>query len=518
MAKYALKRIFLCAVCLFSFSALCSCGSAYKNSSLIEAAGPVELQRGGEALPLETGSKFRFKEGDLVASGSGGSAWFWLDKYKSILLGPDSELQVSHYGRGFNLSLNRGMLFVRIDRSLATSEIFEVITGKVSLSVRGTVFSVQYQTGGGVLLNVFQGRVALCESTGGELATAAKGQSLAYDPETGKLLREPGAIDFEALPPLVAACVADYKSEAAGAAPMPESEAAPGEADPAVSSSPAQSGSTPDSGPESGSAPGEPAASGPAATPPPTLYSVIFDLNGGALGAVSQPILREVLQGQPVSPPGTPERAGFVFEGWFLDRGAGSPADLSQIESSLTVYAGWSPAPGGSPAEKPPAVRFKYLWDGSEFRPAADLSWSAAEGAYLAWQVYDEAGNAAPQSGRIECEKGSLALTDYFFSVSAPPGGLYPQGCTLKLAAHSSAGDEILPAFVMELPYFEVSEGESGAEQPRPVVSTNLGLYFSHSLQSVAIRWEEDHFEVSGTLYPLLGQSVPLTLELRSGS
>lgn len=510
--KYGLKKFAACAFCLLLCGELCACGSPYKHSSLIEAKGQVKLQRANEELLLTADSGLRLKEGDLITSQADGSAWFWLDRYKSILLGPSSGLRVSHYGRGFNLSLNEGLLFVRIDKTLAASELFEVTTKNVVLSVRGTVFSVEYQSSGEVLLNVFQGRVALCESTGGELITIEKNQSLTYDPENGRFEQQAGPIRFDALPALVADCVADYKNEAKGGAAYAPTSAA---SSASVSSSPAASeppGASSSSTGKSASIPAS-GSSVPATPAPPPLYSVIFDLNGGTLGPVTQPILREVQQGQAVLSPGNPEQKGFTFTGWFLDPRGSVAAELSSIEKNLTVYAGWAAASTEPPMQSKPRVQFKYIWDGAEFRPAADISWETKlQSGFLVWQVYDPEGNAAAQSGRLGGNEEKLILTDCFFEVSAPFNGLYPKDCTLKLSAYDSTEQTALWEFVMELPYFELSH-EAEGEDRRPVIATNLGLYFHHSLQNISVVWQQDHFEAQGTLYPLLGQSVPLTLQ-----
>lgn len=507
--KYGVKQILRCLPCLLLPALLCACGSPYKKSALIEASGQVDVQRANESFALGADTAFRFKEGDLVTSGEGASAWFWLDGYKSILLGPASEMRVSHYGRGFNLGLAKGLLFVRIDKALETSELFEVTTGKVVLSVRGTVFSAQYQSADEVLVNVFQGRVALCEATGGELITAEKGQGFSYDPATGKLKQPAAPIDFAALPPLVAACVADYREQAGAGVANPaagaESESAP---QPAQSPQPG-SGPSPGAGPQSQSG----AAAG---TPAPAVYSVIFDLNGGMVGPVTQPILREVREGQAAEPPGTPERAGYVFEGWFLEPEGKTPAALADVRRSFTAYAGWGAGQTLPPAPARPAVRFKYLWREDGFYPAADIAWAdPGEGAFLTWQVYDAAGRATAKSGKIEAGGGPLELTGQSFAAGAPQNGLWPQGYTLRLTACDAAGNALWPAYTMELPYFELGES-GGSEPPKAVVSTNLGLYFDHSLQNLSIAWQGDHFEAAGTLYPLQGQSAPLALDVHS--
>ena len=76
-------------------------------------------------------------------------------------------------------------------------------------------------------------------------------------------------------------------------------------------------------------------------TPEITTYTVTFDSQGGSVVAS-----QEVLAGNPVRRPDTPERDGFFLNGWYLTSATTSDTewhfDTDRVNKDLTLYAGWT--------------------------------------------------------------------------------------------------------------------------------------------------------------------------------
>lgn len=87
-----------------------------------------------------------------------------------------------------------------------------------------------------------------------------------------------------------------------------------------------------------------------------TNYSVTFDLNYDGAPAAT---VVSVAEGNRVITPSSPEREGYIFNGWFTDKTCSTEAPLSRVVSAnATYYAGW---------EKTGAkVTFDLNYEGSE--------------------------------------------------------------------------------------------------------------------------------------------------------
>ena len=78
-----------------------------------------------------------------------------------------------------------------------------------------------------------------------------------------------------------------------------------------------------------------------------TCTVTFLSLGGSAVASQTVPF------GGTASKPADPMRAGYTFEGWFLDEAGTRPFDFGQaLESSCTVYAQWAPVSSG-PASGP---------------------------------------------------------------------------------------------------------------------------------------------------------------------
>ena len=516
-----MRKYVLCLAACLLLSMLSGCGGPFRHAGVLEIEGGVTLTRGDGEPEALSGEQAALKDGDALRTDPGANAWLRLDENKTVLLDEDTEMDLAYAGGGFRLTLQRGGILVRIDKPLGTAETFDVAVGKLLLGVRGTVFSVALDAGGSALLNVYQGRVAVTDMGGSELTTVEKGYSVRFDPDRGSLSGEAGPIDYAALSALFAESVADYARESMaqasqGESPLPQDTEEPGaqEAEPENTGDP----DAPEAEPSGEAVPPAEGAAPPAATPAPVFFTVIFDLDGGRLGSATGSILTEVESGQGAAPPKGIVKDGYTFTGWMTQRGGDAPAALGRITANTTVYAKWEPidAPAVAPILPQPQVQFSYLWDGEHFQPAADVDWaSGGESAYLLWQVYDGGGKALSSSGRIEGADGAVSVKQEMLSLSHPAeSGLYPKGYVLRLTPYCTAGgiETALDPVEMALPYLEFEEAAGAG----PVLSTNVGLYFRHSYDSLAVTREGDRSRAAGRLHPLSGADVTLEVEVWS--
>lgn len=70
-------------------------------------------------------------------------------------------------------------------------------------------------------------------------------------------------------------------------------------------------------------------------------FTVTFDTNGG-----SQIENQKVMYGQLVKVEDDPVKEGYVFTGWYSDRGCTKAFDISKdtVHESITLYSGWDKA------------------------------------------------------------------------------------------------------------------------------------------------------------------------------
>ena len=72
----------------------------------------------------------------------------------------------------------------------------------------------------------------------------------------------------------------------------------------------------------------------------PTVYTIIFDPNGGTLNGKQSVI---IVEGMPVPEPEAPTKSGYIFDGWYSDADTSIPYDFdTPATSSFTLYAKWT--------------------------------------------------------------------------------------------------------------------------------------------------------------------------------
>jgi hypothetical protein len=167
-----------------------------------------------------------------------------------------------------------------------------------------------------------------------------------------------------------------------------------------------------------------------------------------------------------------------------------------------------------------PIITFKYMWNGGEFKPYADISWPTQQANYILWQICESRSGGILASGRFEGGANGIELFDTLIDIS-PPGnnGLYPMGYTIRLTPYYltslGSGSLPMPPAVMALPYFEVGSEQNGSQMVSNI-STNIGLYFNHSLERLEQSVENGRIRVKGSLLPLEGERIPLEIDILS--
>jgi hypothetical protein len=149
----------------------------------LQTSGTVAVERPPDVLAARQG--MRLLDLDTVQTGSGSSAWLSLDDAKAVELSEQTALRIDRQARGFVLTLAYGEIKTRIDRPLYADEDFVVEVGGFALSVRGTVFMVNY-TDQILKVEVESGEVAVLDEQGNVLAVLGAGESGEYgmDPDT----------------------------------------------------------------------------------------------------------------------------------------------------------------------------------------------------------------------------------------------------------------------------------------------------------------------------------------------
>lgn len=221
------------------------------------AHGPVSVRAGGMASAVVRGTVVH--EGDVVETGPGGRAQLRMVDGAMIDLEPGSTLRLAEYQLADQPKDHRSLLeLVRGGLRTLTGVIgqqnqsgYELRVRTVTIGVRGTEYRTELQGDEQVLLDVLQGRVALCNPSG--CVDVARGES-ARAPLSGALpvrtaaAMVPGGAAASATSPAavngaVLPAVPGGASPAAGAAPIPrvsvDGQAVPVTLLPPVSAAPA---------------------------------------------------------------------------------------------------------------------------------------------------------------------------------------------------------------------------------------------------------------------------------------
>ncbi len=95
---------------------------------------------------------------------------------------------------------------------------------------------------------------------------------------------------------------------------------------------------------------------------PPTVYTIVFDTNGGT-GIVGQ----DVTSGKYVTEPADPTKLGYEFDGWYKDEGLTQiwTFEKDKVTGDLTLYAKWKIKPSTSD------TYFNYVAVGNTYTVAA---------------------------------------------------------------------------------------------------------------------------------------------------
>ena len=192
------------------------------------AHGPVSVQAGGMASAVVRGTVVH--EGDVVETGPGGRAQLRMVDGAMIDLEPGSTLRLAEYQLAAQPANHRSLLeLVRGGLRTLTGVIgqqdqpgYELRVRTVTIGVRGTEYRTELQ-GEQVLLDVLQGRVALCNPAG--CVDVARGES-ARAPLSG------------ALPARTAAATVPGGAAASAATPGAALPAVPGGTTPGVGAVP----------------------------------------------------------------------------------------------------------------------------------------------------------------------------------------------------------------------------------------------------------------------------------------
>ena len=198
------------------------------------AHGPVSVRAGGMASAVVRGTVVH--EGDVVETGPGCRAQLRMVDGAMIDLEPGSTLRLAEYQLANQPKDHRSLLeLVRGGLRTLTGVIgqqnqsgYELRVRTVTIGVRGTEYRTELQGDEQVLLDVLQGRVALCNPSG--CVDVARGES-ARAPLSGALRVRTAA----ATVPGGAAAAAATSSAAVNGAVLP---AAPGGASPAAGAAP----------------------------------------------------------------------------------------------------------------------------------------------------------------------------------------------------------------------------------------------------------------------------------------
>lgn len=139
--------------------------------------GDVELHREGELEQVFEG--MHLKSGDTVDTGKGAKVLLLADEDKHILAEENTGFSITAIGNeekgGITIYLEYGSALITIDNKLAEESSFEVQTSNATLSVRGTVFRVTYDTNlMRTTVEVLEGTVEIASETNVILGNAGE--------------------------------------------------------------------------------------------------------------------------------------------------------------------------------------------------------------------------------------------------------------------------------------------------------------------------------------------------------
>jgi hypothetical protein len=151
--------------------------SAIHSVKVLQVNGTVEVERPSIVIPAR--ANMRLWNLDTVRTGSGSSSWLSLDDSKAVELSEWTSVRIDKQGQGFVLTLQYGEIKNQIDQPLHADEEYIVKAGSLALSVRGTVFTVNY-TRNHLNVAVASGEVAVLNEQGEEIAVLQAGESGEY--------------------------------------------------------------------------------------------------------------------------------------------------------------------------------------------------------------------------------------------------------------------------------------------------------------------------------------------------
>ncbi|NLD20631.1 MAG: DUF4430 domain-containing protein [Clostridiales bacterium] len=155
-----------------------------------EVKGIANIEREGVAYRLE--DETALKASDIVETKSDATARIEAGDNDYIMAGDTEGQHGNLKGDMYSISLSKGEIFVVIN----DGESFKDITvGDYSLTARGTVFSVNSQTGS-MGVNVYEGEVALAKGDTEKTAKAGQGISVAGDEVAVNKLKAEALNDF----------------------------------------------------------------------------------------------------------------------------------------------------------------------------------------------------------------------------------------------------------------------------------------------------------------------------------
>lgn len=162
-------------------------------------SGPVQVERGGEAIALASGGLLY--EGDRIITGSGGLAVLSMASGKQLHIAASTIVELSllienEREESTALQLHEGTVISVIDQELDSGDLYEVETPGLVMAIRGTIASVSYDVGTeNSSAALFEGKAVIHSKTNADVMEVSVGErAVTLD---GKLER--GALLPEAL-------------------------------------------------------------------------------------------------------------------------------------------------------------------------------------------------------------------------------------------------------------------------------------------------------------------------------
>lgn len=139
-------------------------------ASVSDLRGDVRIQHRATDAFNPLGATRYVRAGDVIQTGQGSLTLNWVDGTR-VRVGPETTLHVLRCSLNsatnaavsvFRLDL--GQVWIRVRRLLSPRSKFEVLTPTATAGVRGTVFSVTVDPGGGTQVSVLEGQVTLARN------------------------------------------------------------------------------------------------------------------------------------------------------------------------------------------------------------------------------------------------------------------------------------------------------------------------------------------------------------------